>query len=190
MGVALLLAASGPASAATVYKCSGPGGTISYQDAPCKSGTLLKRITPDPAPKAAPAPAASAPTAAPGSAPPAEPRSPPPPPSPSAPPRPTIAWKCTDYKGDSYYSASLNPRRHNVPLYALDQPPPGATVSPEARIWVEDECIEVPNHEACAYYKEQLDFVLAQQRRKVGDENKLERERKRLTAIRNSRCGQ
>jgi hypothetical protein len=171
-----------------VYKCQGPNGTISYQETPCKAGTLLKRITPDPAPRSVPAPAPSA-SAAPSSTPP-EPTRPPPPPSPSAAPRPTVAWKCTDYKGDSYYSASLNPRRHNVPLYALEQPPPGATVSPEARIWVEDECVEVPNHEACAYYKEQLEFVLAQQRRKVGDENKLERERKRLTAIRNSRCGQ
>lgn len=187
----LLLVAMAPLRAATVYKCQGPNGTISYQEAPCKAGTLLKRITPDP-PPARPAPAPTTATQAPPADPPSAPRTPPPAPSPSAPPRPTVAWKCTDYKGDSYYSASLNPRRHNVPLYALEQPPPtapGSGLSPDARIWVEDECVEVSNHEACGYYKEQLEFVLAQQRRGVGDANKLERERKRLTAIRNSRCG-
>lgn len=31
----LLLAVSGPASAGTAYKCSGAGGQVSYQDAPC-----------------------------------------------------------------------------------------------------------------------------------------------------------
>lgn len=181
------------AAAGTVYKCRGDNGSISYQESPCKAGTLIKRITTDPAPRTPP-PAPAAPTAPAGPAPAAaeQPAAvPPPPPPPSAPTRPTVAYRCTDYKGDSYYSASLNPRRHNVPLYALEQPPPlppGSALSPDARIWVEDECVEVPNHEACGYYKDQIEFILAQQRRKVGDANKLERERKRLTAIRNSRC--
>lgn len=178
------------ASAGTVYKCRGDNGSISYQESPCKAGTLIKRITTDPAPSTPPPPPAA--SASPARAPSEQPAAaPPPPPPPSAPNRPTVAYRCTDYKGDSYYSASLNPRRHNVPLYALEQPPPlppGSALSPDARIWVEDECVEVPNHEACGYYKDQLDFVLAQQRRKVGDANSLERERKRLTAIRNSRC--
>ncbi len=190
LAILLLLALASPISAATVYKCKGANGTISYQGTPCKPGTLIKRITPDPAPR--PPPAAAVPAQSPAASAPAAPAAPPPPPSPSAPPRPTVAYKCTDYKGDSYYSASLNPRRHNVPLYALEQPPPtvpGSGLSPDARIWVEDKCVEVSNREACGYYKEQLEFVLAQQRRGVGDANKLERERKRLTAIRNSRCG-
>ncbi|MCB1588719.1 MAG: DUF4124 domain-containing protein [Xanthomonadales bacterium] len=186
-----LLTLASTAQAGVVYKCRNDNGSIGYQEQPCRPGKLIKKITTDPAPRTPPppAPANSPKPAAPK--PEARPAAPPPPAPPSAPARPSVAYKCTDYKGDSYYSASLQPRRHNVPLYALEQPPPlppGGALSPEARIWVEDSCVEVPVREACNYYDEQLQFILAQQRRKVGDANKLEYERKRLTAIRNSRC--
>ena len=177
--------AAGPASAAVVYKCRAANGVTSYQETPCKRGELIKKIVPDPIP-AAPPPSAT--PAKPATAP-AAPAAPPP--ARTAAPRPTVAYRCTRYDGTSYYSASLNPKRHNVPLYALDKPPPippGGTLSPEARVWVEDECVQVPNREACEHYREQLAFVNAQIRRKSGDANKLERERKRLTAIRGSRC--
>ncbi len=190
LALALWLVAAAPATAQVVYKCKAANGVTSYQETPCKRGELIKRIVPDPPPKVVPKPAKE-PTAASADSPSPAPTNPPPPPSRSAAPRPTVAYRCTRYDGSRYYSASLNPKRHNVPLYALDQPPPlppGGTLSPEARVWVEDECEEVPNSEACAHYREQLAFVNAQIRRGAGDANKLERERKRLSAIRGSRC--
>jgi hypothetical protein len=165
---------------ADVYKCL-RGGVISYQDKPCSKGTAIGRVKFDPPPPAGSTPASSV-------------RPPTPIPStPPAPPAPALLapaenYKCTQFDGKTYFSASLMPKRHFVPGYALNPPR-----SELAHVWVTDSCVAVPIKEACDYYNTEIDSVQrqarnAQNKNQASEKKALEREAQRLRTVSNSRC--
>lgn len=164
-----------PAGAVTVYKCSAPGGTVSYQDRPCpahqRQGTLelsdAPIVTPAPIPVTTtnPPPPASAPVA----------ETPPP-------PLPTM-YACTTYDGEKKYLSDTLPRPYPVPLGALgypgqslDQAYGGANrlglSAPEeapkptigrgplianAQVMVRDHCVPAPRSQVCDELRRRFD---------------------------------
>ncbi|MHB1059800.1 MAG: DUF4124 domain-containing protein [Rhodanobacter sp.] len=171
----LLAVAAGPAAAGTVYKCSGAGGQVSYQDAPCARSQRQQALQlPDDA-SAPPPPASAA----------AEPD---PPPVAEAPPIPSPApdapliqlYRCRHaVDGSAYVSRNGQPPPFRAPLGmlgALSTPladvygsPNHAGISaPEANrgrvtaglvannyVWVQDQCRPLSVPEICSELRDE-----------------------------------
>ncbi|HUW52238.1 MAG TPA: DUF4124 domain-containing protein [Rhodanobacter sp.] len=169
-----------PAHASTVYKCSGRGGQLIYQDAPC-ARTQRQQILHLPDTAAAPAPAKTAPVT------PDEPAStvdvatpPPAPPAPTT-PLPQL-YRCVHaVDGSTYLSRNGHPQPFQAPLGMLGAfamplaqaygPPGGAGISaPEANrgrvtsglvagsyVWVQDQCRPLSVPEICHALRDELE---------------------------------
>lgn len=185
--------------ASQIYKCKLPTGVVSFQEKPCARGTHLKTIVVPTVPPATVKPIAEV-SATPGTAAPAVPPAsvaagaatagasvPPPTPPLVLPPAPY--YRCTRAEGGDYYTASPLPRRHEVAAASVTDPAASLGPASAGMVWVEERCVEVPLSEACDHYRQQLDFVLAQQRVLSGAElKKSTQEQQRLTTIRSARC--
>jgi hypothetical protein len=114
-----------PALARTVYKCTTPQGTPTYQDAPCAKGqqeTALQFDTP-PAPPPEPAMVQESPPAAPAADAPKPAPAAPPPPQPRLRKPLTPMWVCTRPEdGTSYFNTSGVTTSRLVPLAMLNIP--------------------------------------------------------------------
>jgi hypothetical protein len=166
------------AAAGTIYKCREPGGVVSYQDEPCPGRQIGRLSTSAPAPRA-PVSRSSA------SSPAAEVR---------APARVSVrtvrpAFRCRRPDGTEYFSGEAHGRRTlaDLPAGTLPALIPGAPAAPPGKMWVEDQCLATTRAEMCQYYCQAIATVEAALQQQRGDA-RLERERKRLTAIRNNRC--
>lgn len=191
--VVVLLGLLAPLSAASaqIYKCKLPSGVLSFQEKPCARGTHLKTIVVPTAPavsapaaeiSAAPPLASTAPAAAAPAT--AIPPSPPPLVLPPAP-----YYQCTRADGSRYYTASPLPRRYEVAASNVTDPAASLGPASPGKVWMEERCAEVPLSEACAWYQQQIDFVVAQQRVQTGIELKRAiQEQQRLSTIRAARC--
>ncbi|MDE2156165.1 MAG: DUF4124 domain-containing protein [Xanthomonadaceae bacterium] len=177
---ALLLAlacTSLPAVASTVYKCSGHGGRVIYQDTPC-SKMQRQQILHYTGTATAPAPAATA--AAPPQAQADTVKAATPPPAPSA-PLPQL-YRCVHaVDGSAYLSRNGHPQPFQAPLGMLGAfamplaqaygPPGGAGISaPEANrgrvtsglvagsyVWVQDQCRPLSVPEICRALRDELE---------------------------------
>lgn len=180
----LLLLATAPcaALAGQVYKCTDAHGHVTFQDAPCPTGTRQQPVqlpdVPPPRPAArmplpaTPPPAQSAP--APASSPPQPPSAPPPPPL-------YACERATD--GSTYTSRNGQPQPYLAPfgmLGAIRGPLVGAYGGRDAArdaasdpqlahgritpdligsryVWVQDRCRELSVEETCATLQDELD---------------------------------
>jgi hypothetical protein len=179
--LAFLIALTGAAHAATVYKCTDAKGAVGFQDHPCVANARQQTIAmPDP-PPAPPAPTAPPPPDE-SDEPVAESYRPPP--LPAIPP-PSF-FICTRYDGTRYISDTGEGGSALVPLGVLGVP--GRSLSdayspqnsigvsapglrhiphvPAASVpfggmstWVDDECHEAAPREACAYLRKALEDV-------------------------------
>ena len=172
----LLLAVITPAAAGTVYKCTGAGGAVTYQDAPCprtqkqQSIHLVDTQPAQPAPK----PPEAAPDAA---------ESAPPPPEQPVPSTPLpVLYSCqraTD--GKIYLSRNGDPQPYQAPFGVLGavQAPlasvygpggGGGASAPELNrgkvtsglvannyVWVQDVCRELGPEETCEALQDEYD---------------------------------
>jgi hypothetical protein len=193
MVAASLLLAPLTAASAQIYKCKLPNGVLSFQEKPCARGTHLKTIVVPTVPAAPPPPSAQiSATPAPADAavtphPAATASVPPAPPPLVLPPAPY--YQCTRGDGSTYYTASPLPRRYEVAANSVTDPATSLGPASPGNVWMEERCAEVPLSEACAWYQQQLDFVIAQQRVLSGIELKRSvAEQQRLTTIRSARC--
>ncbi len=175
----LLLCVSIEAAAGTIYKCRQAGGVVSYQDEPCPGRQIGRLSTSAPAPRAPVSRSSAASPAA----------------EVKAPPRvsvrtPRPAFRCRRPDGSEYFSGEAHGRRTLADLPAGGTLPallPGAPAAPPGKMWVEDQCVAATRAEMCQYYGQAIASVEAALQQQRGDA-RLERERKRLTAIRNNRC--
>ncbi|MEW5835487.1 MAG: DUF4124 domain-containing protein [Pseudomonadota bacterium] len=173
---ALLLAVVAmPATAQTAYKCIGPGGRTTYQDAPCPTDTRQQAITlAEPGPIRTPSPVIAPPDA------PVAAALPPATPAPPAAPLPMLylCQKATD--GSTYVSRNGDPAPYAVPFGVLGAAPQplgsvygtgGAGASaPELNrgnvtaglvannyVWVRDACRPMDVEETCESLQQQYD---------------------------------
>ncbi|MHB1272764.1 MAG: DUF4124 domain-containing protein [Rhodanobacter sp.] len=167
-----------PAHAGTVYKCSGRGAQLIYQDAPC-ARTQRQQILHLPDTAAAPVPAATAPVT------PDEPASTgggvaTPPPTPSV-PLPQL-YRCVHaVDGSAYLSRNGHPQPFQAPLgmlgafamplaQAYGQPGGAGISAPEANrgrvtsglvagdyVWVQDQCRPLSMPEICHALRDELE---------------------------------
>ncbi|MDE2307176.1 MAG: DUF4124 domain-containing protein [Xanthomonadaceae bacterium] len=169
-----------PAYASTVYKCSGRGGQLIYQDAPCARTQRQQTLQlPDTVAAPAPEPAATAPVV------PDEPASTA---GTTAPPHPvprvplTQLYRCVHaVDGSVYLSRYGHPQPFQAPLGMLGAfalplaqvygPPGGAGISaPEANrgritsgliagdyVWVQDQCRPLSVPEICRALRDELE---------------------------------
>ncbi|HEY6894767.1 MAG TPA: DUF4124 domain-containing protein [Rhodanobacteraceae bacterium] len=177
----LALTGAGAAHGATVYKCTGAKGAVSFQDRPCTANARQQTIAmPDPPPPPPPPPVAPLPE---------EPLEPvaelePPPPLPTIPP--PQFFLCTRYDGTRYISDTGEGGSALVPLGVLGVPgrsladayspqnsigvsAPGLRQIPHVpargvpfggmSTWVDDECHDASPQEACAYLRNALKDV-------------------------------
>ena len=166
----LLVVTGGPATAGTVYKCSGTGGQVTYQDAPCAKTQQQQtlQLSND---SSAPLPSTSA-ASAPASTTPMDERTPAPPVVPSA---PLIQlYQCMHaVDGKVYISSNGHPQPFLAPLgmlgalptslsQAYGQPGGAGISAPEANhgrvgaglvasnyVWVQDQCRPLSVPEIC-----------------------------------------
>lgn len=174
-----LLCVSVDAAAGTIYKCREAGGVVSYQDDPCPGRQIGRLSTSAPAPRAPVSRSSAASPAA----------------EVKAPPRASVrtvrpAFRCRRPDGGEYYSGEAHGRRTLADRPAGGALPaliPGAPAAPPGKMWVEDQCVAATRAEMCQYYGQAIADVEAALQQQRGDA-RLERERKRLIAIRNNRC--
>lgn len=177
--LSLLLCVSVDSAAGTIYKCRQAGGVVSYQDEPCPGRQIGRLSTSAPAPRASVSRSSAASPAA-------EVR---------APPRVSVrtvrpAFRCRRPDGSEYFSGEAQGRRSLVDLPATGARPaplPGAPAAPPGKTWVEDQCVAATRAEMCRFYRRAIADIEAALEQQRGDAS-LERERKRLIAIRNHRC--
>ena len=198
LAISLIILSVSGAPASQIYKCRLPTGVVSFQEKACARGTHLKTIVVPSVPPAKAAPiaqisatpgapatssaaaAAPAPSTASASIPPVTPGL-------SLPP--AAYYRCATLDGSSYFSGSPLPKRHEVAVSKLTDPALSLGPAGPGMVWVEDQCVEVPISEACAYYQQQLEFVVAQQRVLSGLALKKSiQEQQRLNTIRAARC--
>jgi hypothetical protein len=174
-----LLCVSVEAVAGTIYKCRQAGGVVSYQDEPCPGRQIGRLSTTAPAPRAPVSRSSAASPAA----------------EVKAPPRVSVrsvrpAFRCRRPDGSEYFSGEAHGRRTLTDLPAGGTLPaliPGAPAAPPGKMWVEDQCVAATRTEMCRYYGGAIAEVETALQQRRGDA-RLERERKRLIAIRNNRC--
>jgi len=170
----LAMLATGPAAAATVYKCRDAAGHVSYQEQACPAGTEESAPVIAPPPPYVP-PAPAAPVAA--STPPpqdagAHELSPPP-------PLPAL-YQCERYDGqETYITNDPVPRVYQVPLWAALPQRTGVTAGGVnvsrgmagrgrsgsgygAYTTVEDHCRPMGRSEMCAYWSDRGETVRKQ----------------------------
>ena len=178
----LLLCIAPGAAAATVYKCTGHDGRVSYQGTPCSTAQRQQtlQLPDDRQPVAPPPPTATvaSPTL------PAEAAAPPPSP-PAAPPLLYRCVRATD--GKSYLSGTGQPAPYLAPLGMLGVVPTslaqtysGANHMGHGKVtaglvanhytWVQDACRELGPQEACQALHEAWDDNESQLRRAFQDE--------------------
>ncbi|WP_266159840.1 DUF4124 domain-containing protein [Dyella silvatica] len=199
----LLTCMARPVTAATVYKCSGHGGQVVYQDAPCAKSQQQQTLNlHDEAPGPSPAAAPLVPQQA--SAPPAPPPAPAAIPTAPLPPMYTCI-RATD--GKHYVSGNGDPQPYLAPfgmLGAVQRPlaevyggPGAAGVSaPELNhgrvtsglvanhyVWVQDQCRELSRRETCEALRDAYEHNEQQlQRAFKSDQPPLEQREKELRA--------
>src|SRR5690348_8842670 len=173
-GTALLIAfgcAPRVAAAVTIYKCTTPGGAITYQDKPCPAHQHQSTMELSDAPVITPAPVPIASSIAPA---PADTMAAPVAPPPPASPLPTM-YACTTYDGERKYLSDTLPAAYPVPLGALGYPgrsldrayggrdrlglsAPEEARNPEfhrgplianAQVMVQDHCVPAPRSQVC-----------------------------------------
>lgn len=198
-----------PADTVTVYRCTGAGGKVSLQDAPCAKGQAQQAremLRPVDAP-APPAAASTLRSAAREPAPQLEPRT-----VYLAPPRPL--YECVTPEGKRYTSDDGRGNPRWVPLWTLGypvvrprsilgdnighpdkimHPPPHAVIWPVATgggTWVRDDCAMLPPREACARLRDRRSelrtrFFNAQEK----ERNQLREEERALNARLDNDCG-
>jgi hypothetical protein len=179
----LLLAATAPAAAGTVYKCTGHDGRVSYQGSPCPSGQRQQALQLSDRQPAPPPPAATVADAPAADDTPAPPAAPPPPVAPPAP-----LYRCvraTD--GKSYLSGNGQPAPYLAPLGMLGVLTPslaetysGANHMGHGRVtaglvanhytWVQDQCRELGPQETCDALHQAWDDNEAKLRRAFQDD--------------------
>ncbi len=198
-----------PADTVTVYRCTGAGGKVSLQDAPCAEGQAQQAremLRPVDAP--APPAAASKPrSAAPAPVPQLEPRT-----VYLAPPRPL--YECVTPEGKRYTSDDGRGNPRWVPLWTLGYPAvrphsvlgdnighPDRVLHPPHRdviwpvatgggTWVRDDCAMLPPREACARLRDRRSelrtrFFNAQEK----ERDVLREEERALNARLDNDCG-
>lgn len=171
----LLLAVSGPAAAGTAYKCSGAGGQVTYQDAPCAKTQQQQtlQLSNDPA---APAPPAAVPVSRPA----VVDEVPVAPAEPSVPLTPL--YRCMHaVDGSTYVSSNGHPQPFLAPLgmlgalptslaQAYGQPGGAGISAPEANhgrvssglvasnyVWVQDQCRPLSVPEICRELRDEYE---------------------------------
>lgn len=191
-----VLAATAPAYAGTVYKCTNAQGAVAYQDRPCANGDQEKQLqvetTETPKPDAAPVDAP----------PPAVAEAPPPPPPPPRPAKPLPPlWICTRPEdGKQYVNTSGVVQPRLVPLGVLGVPgkslsqtygpgggagvsapelskpqiaKPGSTTPGDALAGqytqVQDECVQATPSQTCDYLRTESDRIHEKLRRAFKD---------------------
>ena len=207
-----LLPAHATAQDVTIYRCIGPGDTLTLRDSPCEAGekqqTRSMQRPQDPARVAMPTPKPTAPVVA---------------PSPRevkviyrTPPRPL--YECTSSDGARYPSDNSEGNLRWVPLWSVGFPAwthrggggsrpdrPGGTPSPRpphgiypqpgvvlpaGGTWVRDECHALPQAEVCArLYDQRYELIRRYNSALQSERRALELEQRGIEARLSNDCG-